>query len=630
MAPLTNNPSGSLTRGTSKRRFQGGQLIVEVLVAFGLASILLPALLGGFVTAVQGREIYEQRLAATALLREGEEALRSIRNEDWGNIATNGTYYPAITGTKWILSTNASDGEVNGFTRVAQVSDFIRSGSVDPSTKTIVITVSWAGILSRSVSSTIYLTRWSNTSFPSTAQGTLIQQGFGNWCKPALAATNIDLIRQGFPTAVSAFESANGTGNRVFTGTGANASGPAFSNIVITGNNPPTAASVTDYSGTPQIKANGVYGDSTNYAFLASDNKGVVILNLASTPYVQVGSFNPNGMKPANSVYVVGNTGYVVTDDKFYIFSVSADRTTTAQIGVLALADGARVVVDGSNQYAYVPNPDANGELKIIDVHTNPATLTSADVKNVDVNGGAGRDVFINTNTDRAYLATAASLTQPEFFIIDITDKANPQVLPATYDTNGMDPKGVRIVSAMRAVIAGSGGHEYQVFSVVGDAISFCPNHGENDDYLDIDAGVYAVSSILQADGHAYSYIVTADANAELKIIEGGPGGEGGGGGTFEGPVFDAGKSVIFNSFSVTSTEPSGITSTYQVAISANCSTYNFVGPDGTSTTSFGDTGGIIPISVNPGQCFKYRVTFTGGGEGITNASSTVSVNYSP
>lgn len=611
----------------SKRHFVQGALIVEILIAFALSSIMLPVLLSGFITSSSGRETYEQRLQALGLMREAEEAVRSVREASWSSIATNGTYYPVITGSSWSLSTNSSDGEINGFTRTVEISDLSPS---DLSKKQVLITVSWPGIISHSVSSTIYLTRWGNTSSPGEiASGTLVQQGFGNWCKPSLATTNVDLVRQGHPTTVRAFESGNGTGNRVLAGTGANSSGPAFSNIVITGDNPPSAASVTDYNGTPQIKANGVFG-TTSYAYLATDNKGVEILDLNTSPYQEIGSFNPNGMKPAQSVYVVGNTGYVVTTDKFYIFSISADRTTTVQIGVLSFSGGVKIFVDGSGQYAYVVTTDLTGQLKIIDVHTNPSSPTV--YSQVALGGAAGRDIYVNANLDRAYLATATSVNQPEFFIIDISNKQSPvAVSGATYDTNGMDPQGVAIVSADRAVIVGTGGNEYQVFSVSGDTISFCPNHGDNDDFLNVDDGVFAVSSVLQTNGHAYSYIVTGDANGELKIIEGGPGGVGGGGGAFESAIFDAGSQVIFNYFNVVDIQPEGITVNFQIAVSPDCTTFNYVGSDGTAGgPMYGDNGGAIPTSINPGRCFRYKGVFTGGAQGENSATTTVSVNYSP
>lgn len=641
-----------------RTKFTKGVVLVELLVAFGLASILLPALLTGFVSATQGREVYEQRIAATALVRETEEAIRSFRNETWSNVAglstspdvncidkTKDCYYPS-SGSKWTLL--PGNESINVFTRTIVVSDVYRDASqkiviqsspgatLDPSTRQFLITVSWPGFFTRSITSSLYITRYGNTSLSETQTVSAPSGGFEDWCKPSLSTTNINLDRQGHATSVSAFESGNGTGNRVLTGTGANASGPDFSNIIIQGNSPPSLISDTDYNGNPQLKANGVFGD-TNFAFLATNKQGVVILDLRTTPYQQVGSFNPtSGNIHSNSVYVVGNTGYLVTDNKFYIFSISVDRRTTTQTGSVDLANGIKVVVDASGQYAYVANPDPSGELKIIDVHSHPTTLTYADIKNVDVDGAAGRDVFINNSATRAYLATATSATQPEFFIINISDKANPVVITSggTYDTNGMDPHGVTIVSGQRAIIVGEFGHEYQVFVVINDQVTACPNHAQNNDFLDIVDNTikfYGIASVLQSDQHAYSYIVTDDAGAELKIIEGGAGNGGAGGnGTYESPTLpvpDPGHDVAFNGFTATSDPNLSYKISIKHGVGGSCSSVTFSDSDFTAFVP-----GPLPLTTlgagytNPGECLRYRAINSGSNP----ATYTINFNYSP
>lgn len=624
MEPRTNHDSG--------------QIIIELLIAFGLAAILLPALLTGLVGARSGKVQQQQRILAIGLLKEGEEAIRSIREAGWTNITTpaitmDSPHHPVVDGSLWKLESGAET--LGDFTRSVVVSDV---SPADPSLKKITVTVSWNNILPTDVATTFYLARWKNLSFSDSQTVEPSTGGFGDWCTPVgPSVTNVDLDRQGHPTSLRAFETTDGSGNRVLAGTGANSSGPAFTNIKIIGNSPPTATILGDYNGSPQVKVNGLIGDG-RYVFLATDNRGVEILDLATTPYQKIGSFNPSGMKKVNDTYVVGNTGYAVTEDKFYIFSISSDRQTTGQIGVLSLAGGVRVMVDSSNLYAYVPNPDSSGELKIIDVHSHPTNLTLADVKNVDVDGGAGRDVFINAGANRAYLATAYSPTKPEFFIIDITDKANPIVFGsnATYDTGGMDPQGVVVVSGNRAIIVGTdaiggGAHEYQVFVVTGDAVSFCPNHSQNTDFLNIDSGVFALASVLQSDGHAYSYIATGDSDAELKIIEGGPGGGGPeGSGVYESatfPIPDPGHDVVFNSFTGTSDPNLSYKISIKHGAGGSCSGVGFTDSDFTSFIP-----GPLPLGtlgsgyVNPGECLRYRAINLGQ----TPIVFTITFNYSP
>lgn len=632
-----------------KKKLQKGQLIVELLIAFGLASILLPALVTGFVSATQGRETYEQRLAATALIREAEEAIRSFREETWTNIeglSTSNTYYPVISGNKWVLQ-SGTPPEVNGFTRTVKMDDVYRDANkdivdsgtagatIDPSTKKFDITVTWPGLLiNRNVSSTIYITRYSNTFIADNQTVESPSGGYKDWCTPVgPSVTNVNIPHQASAKSVIAFETLDATGNRVFIGTGDSADSPAITNVKIEGNDPPVATILGDYNGTPQIKTNDLTGDS-RYAYLATD-KGVVILDISQTPYVETLSkpYSPeSGATKVNGVAVVGDTGYAVTDKALYIFSIAQDRKSVTQIGSINITGGVRVRVDFSNQYAYVVSSDTTGQLKIVDVHSNPGSLTNSDIKSFGVDGGAGKDVYINDSATRAYLVTAASDTQAEFFIIDITDKANPSVFPdGTYDTNGMDPNGVVVVSGQRAIIVGVNGHEYQVIIVADDKVSFCPNHSNADDFLDIDSGIYAISAVLQSDQHAYSYITTGDSGAELKIIEGGPGTGGvGGNGTYESgtlPIPDPGYDVAWNSFTATIDPNLSYKISIKHGVNGSCSGVTF------SDGDFVDfVPGPLPLTTmgtgytNPGECLRYRAV----NSGPDPVTFTINFNYSP
>ena len=621
-----------------------GQIIIEILIAFGLASLLLPAILTGFISGRSGRVQSEQRSTAIALLKEAEEAVRVYREADWTIFAQNGTYYPAISGTTWELSTDSNNGEIDGFSREVVIEDAYRdgnnqlseSGTVDLSVKKVTLSVSWGAALTDSISTTYYLTRWKNLSFTQSDEVQPSAGGFADWCQPDLSDTDVNLDRQGHPTVLSAKETPGGEdGNRILAGTGANSSGPAFSNIKIIGNEPPGATNLGDYNGTPQAKVNGLDGETImdkSYAYLAANNPvGVAILDVTASPYSQVGSFKPSN-ENFMDVRVVGNIGYAITGSTFYIFGINDNRTQTTLIGSLSLAGGVKMEVDPSGQYAYVATSDSGGELKIIDIHTNPGALTSADVVSVNTDSAGGKDVFIDEGGTRAYLVTAASTTQPEFFIINIEDKSNPSVITGgTYDTNGMNPEGVVVVSGNRAIVVGVGGNEYQVFIVDGDTVSSCPNHAEGNDFLNIDSGVFAISSLLQTDNHAYSYIATGDADAEIMIIEGGPGGGAGGGtGVFESetlPVPDPGHDVVFNSFTATADPDLSYKISIKQGVSGSCSAVTY---DDGDFVDF--VPGPLPVDtigsgyVNPGQCLRYRVVNLG----TSTKSFTISFNYSP
>jgi hypothetical protein len=181
-----------------------------------------------------------------------------------------------------------------------------------------------------------------------------------------------------------------------------------------------------------------------------------------------------------------------------------------------------------------------------------------------------------------------------------------------------MDPTGVVLVNIPRVVIVGTGGEEYQVINVTNETATLTRCGG-----LQVDSGINGISTVFTAAQRAYSYIVTGDSNTELKIIEGGPGGSGTGGGlTVDSPILDAGHTSIFNRLSIDSVTPSDVTATYQVSVSTDCTTFNYSG-------NYSTSGGIIPLSINPGRCFRFRVTFSGG-SGSGPVSTTATINYSP
>src|SRR5207245_2406888 len=99
--------------------------LIEILIAIGLAAVLLPAILTGLVTSRQGKAQEGQRLGAVALLKEAEEAVRVARETSWSGFATNGTFHPAISGNTWTLA--PSSEPINGYFRQIVISGVQRN-----------------------------------------------------------------------------------------------------------------------------------------------------------------------------------------------------------------------------------------------------------------------------------------------------------------------------------------------------------------------------------------------------------------------------------------------------------------------------------------------------------------------
>lgn len=657
--------------------FERGQSLVEIVLAMGLSAIILPALLTGLVSSRQGKAQQAQRTQAVYLLNGTVDAVRSVREKGWTGFAVDGTYHTATASGSWTLLPGST--VINGLTQSVIIGDVNRAasgeivasgGTLDPSSKKVDIAISWGQPYLSTVSATLFITRYlDNNSFTQTSvadfdtgtkSGTIITNtaggevtlgagGHGDWCAPNLSLAALDLPKSGVANAISAIE------GRAFTGTGDNAAGVSFANINIATSYPPVASIAGTYEPPPPpIKTNGIFGE-TNYAYLATDSnsKEVIIISLTqfsdpptNSKYKEVNAINLAGNVNANSIYVTNNKAYIVSSDsKFYIYSLSADRTsaTLQNAGGLTISGaGKKVLVTGD--YAYVATDATSNQFQIIDISnsSNPTIINSPGF--TLGTSQAGVDVYVNTsisNPDKAYFVTSYSSGKPNFFVIDISSKTAPH-LPTGYigyNTNGMSPKGLTAVTNNKVIIVGTGGIEYQVIDISTPSNPVVCGPG-----LTIATGVNGVSSVIQQNGDVFSYIITGDTGSELKIIEGGPGGSYVSTGTFISNTFDAGYSTAFNRFDVSVNRPNSTDVKFQAgvspAVSGSCSgaAFNFVGPDSTSATFFTTavTTGVqrfsfsIPPNINPGRCFKYKAFFSTSDLTANPIFNDITVNYSP
>ncbi len=644
-----------------KFRFSRGQLIIEILLAFGLSSLLIPALFSGFISGRSGKVQEIQRSEALGYLKEAEETTRSVREASWNSFAVNGTFHPVNQGSAWAFA--AGDEVINGFTRSIVIADAYRDsggkiiligGTNDPSTKKVTLSVSWGALPTQLVSNSFYLTRflgnvtWTQTTKADFDTGTktgvtttavsdgevqLAAGGKADWCEPTLTIAAVDLPKNGVANAVTAIE------GQVFAGTGDNSSGISFANVAISNTDPPAGTITATFDG---YKTNGVFGES-GYAYLATDNnsKEIEIIDLNSIvggKFQEAGSFNAPGNGNANSVYVTSSYGYMTGSigNKLYNFKRVGSVSPTDADGVTLDGVGNRAVVIGN--YAYVAINGTTNQLDIVDI-SSPTNLVKT--KSFSVDGLQAKDIFVNASGTRAYLVTANSASQKEFFIIDVTDKSNPSVL-GSYDTSGMSPKGVTVVTGNKAVVVGTGGtQQYQAIDITDETNPVhCTSNGRSGG-LAIATGVNGVSSVVESDGDAYSYIITGDSSTELKIIEGGPGGKYASSGTFESSTFDAGHEVSFNRFITSFVKPSNTDIQFQVASvdasggSCNGVSFDFVGPDLTAGTYFA-TSSAIPVDnngsgyENPGRCFRYKVFLSATDLFASPVFQDMTINYSP
>lgn len=633
------------------QKLKGGSLI-EILLASALLIILMPALFASIMTTREGRAQQQNRLDSSYFLKETQEEIRIIRERGWDLFAINGTHHPERSGNTWQLASNPET--VNNLTRQVVISDTFRdvagqistSGTLDPSTKLVEVTVSWEDPMSSSINSTFYLTRYQdNLAYLETDEsdfllgetvGTVVVNesggeivlgsgGEGNWCSPTDSIVEeIDLPKNGVANAISAIE------GQVVAGTGENASGISLARVEIDNSDPPNAIINGDIDG---YKTNDVFNEE-NYAYIATDtnNKEISIIDTSSVPFTESGYVNLPGIANADSIHVSGSIGFVIQGNILWSFDLSSksgERPLLDPNGIALAGNGTEVIVVGN--YAYV-SLTGDIELQIIDI-SDPSNLTV--IGQTDLDGNGAQDIAVNSTGTRGYLVSSKDAAKNEFFIIDTTTKIGEQPVLGSFDSGDMDPKAVIIVPGNRAIAVGHGGSQYQVINITQD------NNPNLCGSLNLGYDVNDVDAVLESDGDAYSYLLTNDSGSELKIIEGGPGGEFSTEGTFESGIFDANYDTVFNRLEMTDTRPNLTNIGYQISVAddvaGNCASaiFSYVGPDGTGSSFFTEPG-PIPLDndgvgyENPGQCFRYKIYLSSQDSVISPIFEAISINYSP
>jgi hypothetical protein len=679
---------------------QDGQSLVELLVTIGIAAILMPAFLVGFSATRQGRAQQGQRLQAITALREAAEAVRIIRSNGWASFSVDGTYcpQPVTNGTTWELKSltvplnTSCDTPFPGITRKISIAPAFRNNTthaidpvggagstMDPSTKSVTLSVSWSTPTSSSVSQVMYITRHENLSYldtnisdftAGTKNGTGVTNIYGgeielggtgasDWCNPnAAGIIKYSLSGNGSWTAISAVAPNGATAGHAYTTFGFNQSGNPFDSVNITdpssGN--PVVSAGSSFTA-DNIKTYGLYADPTStYVYITSNSNQYQVDVVDTTNYsARAAKFTSSGGEPGNSVFVAPingvKTGFVTAGsgatNKLYSFSVgSAPSGSLTQNGSISLAgSGNRVIIVGN--YAFIATSSTTSQLQIVNV-SNPLSMTTINYTNgfsVGNSQGASpkgaTDLAVDSSGKYVFLSTSyVDSSHPDVFMIDVSTPTAPTIVGSsnTYQNSaGMSPSGIIPVSGNHMIVVGSGGQEYQVFYTY-PVVKYCGGFT----LASPGTKISAVAGVSESDGDNFAYILTDDSSGWFQIVPGGAGagsGGGGGAGTFisQGiPLTTLTSTATFNNFSPVADVPPPTTISYQIGVAPTCaSAFTFIGPDGTSGTSYA-TASAIPLTgasgyQNPGKCFKYKVTMnSNGSNSLTPILYQVNVNYSP
>jgi len=612
-----------------------GFSLAELIVAIGIFLIIAPTLIIFAIDATKVINNSQSQIDASNCIKSISSIITMKKSDSWRSIIElvdqGNFYFDTVENNYAVLP---GEGTCNGFDYYFNVTNALRDtdgniidigGTPDVRTKKIAINVSWTDKTGspQNLDSNIFLNNWNTyewklTTVEDFSAGTLDSTRvvnnaggevkmetvvYADWCKPTLTTTTFDLPGQGVAKAVKALP------GDINVGTGDNASGMSLIDLSITQTLSPTVTLDGTFDG---YKVNDLFSDD-HYVYLATDenSKEAVIVDKSVSPPVEVGYFNTPNNDDGNGIVVVGNYGYLLTDDKLYKFDLSSKTGSRSQVGspVNVYITGHKIIVNGN--YGYVAMSNILFQLMIVDLTTfEPVALTKVNWRYVT-------DLYVNQANTRVYMVTQNSSSAREFFVIDVTNKSGFPPVISSFDLGGMSATGITVIEDNnRVLISGTGGtYQYQVLDITNEYnISRCGG-------VAISASAYDVASVKDAMGNVYSYLVTGNSSAELQIIRGGPGGGDGTGygynptATYQSMIFDAGiDDAYFVTFEPVMQIISGSNIQFQVRSgdTPDLSSVSYVGPDGTSATYFdGSAIYVLPETISPAKYFQYIAYFT-------------------
>lgn len=392
------------------------------------------------------------------------------------------------------------------------------------------------------------------------------------------------------------------------------------------------------------------------------------------------------------------------TDRKYSAGQTGTTWSTTTTPAHLDCSDGGNIELYANNHiyplkvgtstFVYVAvGAGVNPELNIVNATNVPNNSTSPRISNSScgriVGGASGwkrvgsldfntisgteeaaNSVFANADGTRAYISSNGGIDSNgdgnpdsyQLYVINTTTKTSPRFISGTssppssgyYYGSGANAqlfprRSLTVLNGQRAILVGKDGTtdsddaaEYQVLNISAEASpAFCGS-------VNFDQGFNDLTSVSEADGDNFVYMVANTTEKQLKIIQGGPDtGIYVSTGTFESSAFDTNNTTAFNRFSANITNPAQTSISLQIAVANavnnNCAdaSYTFIGPDPSNYTGsyFTPSGltisGAIPlVSVsnyaNPGRCIKYKTFFETLDNSFTPSLLDMTVNYSP
>ncbi|MFA5933461.1 MAG: hypothetical protein WCV81_04260 [Microgenomates group bacterium] len=611
---------------------QKGQSLIELLIAIALAAVIIPGILSGLIASREGKAQEGQRLQALTYLKEEEEAVRSVREAGWSNIASNNTYHPVQGATSWSLATGSETINSN-FTRQVAISSVQRDSSgnivlsggvIDPSTKLAVYTVSWTTPNPGSVTTTEYLQRYlGNTTLVHTTQADFNGGTFNNTESDTTGGGSVRLSNVGsssysFVDDYTSPVSYTYDSNKIEVLNGFAELKPI---------NTPVSGATTnpgfDTTANPWVRVN--YGDGVGQAGARIATGGIPGAWLREVT-------NKNHNKAGGLYYRQPTTTTVpnVTGTLTFNWQVLVFNPTVTSLHLYAWLDTIATGVpttqvwDSGNIISVMPWSGT------VTVDVSPQMVT-AGTYYLKIGAFVDYDTVLNGGPftigyDNALLSWTGNIVS--------YDTTSPTIYPIA----SFVPSNVFSWSSFTATeITNGGSIMYQLSDDNGVTWKYwsggwqtatLPTHYNSAATVNqfipafsAASGQIKVRAFLISNGAQF---VRLD-----KIQIGYNGSAFPNSGDFISATMDAGANAGFNNINWTEVNTANTTTRLQIATNSDNATWSFVGPDGTSGTYFtGGYGAINLVNVS-GRYLRYKIYFTSTNTDIPYVTD-LSVNYSP
>lgn len=402
--------------------FKNGFGMMELIISIGIIVVLIVSASGLLPQLKKSSQQSNDYMQALMLAREGNEAVQTLRDSDYGNLQ-DGVFGIVQSSGKWALS--GSLDQYGKFTRAITIT----SGGTDR--KKVESKISWpSGNTTKNVLLTNWLVNWK------------LQAGGGDWSQPKESGF-LNLLSNNDAKAIYV------TSSKLYLITDGEG-GNDFYIVDVANTSTPQLLSSIDIG----EKGQDVYSNSS-YSYLATGNQfreeQTVSVSDSLNPFVS-GYLNLSDNQDALGITVRGNYAFISTDRRpssgeFFILNISNPNSPVLVGSYEANVRVNKAAVSGN--YAFLATDSDSRELIVINIVDleNPTYVSSLDLPS----SSDANDVAVDGNN--LYIATNNNSTGKEFYVVDIFDIAHPSILASLeYGSN------INSISLLPSVYAFIGG----------------------------------------------------------------------------------------------------------------------------------------------------------------------------